>query len=68
MFQALLLICAATVAPGDCTPETARLHSYGERALTAHACIISAQELMASLAIGPLPNKEYLRVECKRVA
>jgi hypothetical protein len=68
MIVAVLLICAASVAPSQCSEATASQVLRGG-AYSDGASILCQQELQQSLAQSPLaPGAgEYLFVDCHRV-
>ncbi|HEY5819975.1 MAG TPA: hypothetical protein VIU14_16530 [Mesorhizobium sp.] len=64
MLQVLILICSTSVAPSDCTPDTALDLINGPAVESLHACAMGAQVMLASTAqLGQRPN-EYVKIRC----
>ena len=64
---AVILICAAALAPGDCNEHTARQVLIGGDAATLTACLQEAAAFLARSALKPGVG-EYPRFECRRPA
>ena len=60
------LICAATLAPADCTRETA-LNVVMQPAPSPTACLLGGEAMIAGGAIGrEFPADAYLKIGCER--
>ena len=62
---AIVLICAMTLAPSDCTEKTALLMLRGGEANTPFACLMEGVATLARSALKPADG-EYPRFECRR--
>lgn len=62
-FLVTMLVCAATLAPPDCTRDTA-ISVATEPADTLQECISAGQTTLAATAVGPVPGREYVKVLC----
>jgi hypothetical protein len=67
-YSILILICAQSVSPGDCRPETAIDVVRGPRVESAARCGRMSQATIAGVAIAPRPGQEYLKIVCRRSA
>jgi hypothetical protein len=65
MIQAIVLICLSTVAPADCTRETATHYAplTAEQPVSPIECAMVAQEIIASTRLAG--NGRYLKVLCE---
>ena len=69
MFKVLILVCAATLAPSECKPETALEVVQGPDARNEIACALQSQAYLAQTALGrELRSDEYVKVRCRRTA
>lgn len=69
MLKVILLICAASIAPGDCQPETATYLLNGPDATNEVSCGMQSQAYLAQTWIGrSLAEDEYLKIVCLRDA
>ena len=66
MLRTIVLICAASTSPADCTPTTALdvLAFPPERAAI---CGAASQETVARMALRPDPGVSYAKTVCERV-
>jgi hypothetical protein len=62
---AIVLICAMSVVPSDCTEKTALLMLRGGDANTPFACMSEGVATLARSALKPAEG-EYPRFECRR--
>jgi hypothetical protein len=62
MIKTLILICAATLQPADCTTDTARAVVEGPEVVVCGG--IMPQALLAATAVRP--RDEYALVRCER--
>lgn len=65
MLKTLLLVCAAQVAPQDCTTDNALTVIRGPDASNELMCMRDGQAYLAATVIPPGPD-EYLRILCIR--
>ena len=67
MFKVIILICATSVQPNDCQPQTALTVLHGPDANNEIACGMQSQAYLANSAIGrDLSKDEYIKIMCVR--
>jgi hypothetical protein len=67
MIKVILLVCATSIAPGDCQPDTARYLLQGPDATNEVACGMQSQAYFAQTWVGrTLREDEYLKMICRR--
>jgi hypothetical protein len=66
MFQVLILICAAGVAPADCQIETAIDVIHGPRVASEIMCGLHGQAYIAQTSLRPGRAGEYVKLACLR--
>lgn len=65
-FSVLILICALSVNPSRCTPESAVDVVYGPHAENEFLCGLLGQTTLATSAIAPREGKDYIKIVCQR--
>jgi hypothetical protein len=66
MYSIVILACLATIAPRDCTEQTARVVMRGPDAPNSIACGFLGQAFFADSALGKeLHADEYIKVVCR---
>jgi hypothetical protein len=68
MFQILILVCMAGVAPADCQPETALDIINGPSAESEMTCGLHGQAYIAQTSLRPRAAGEYVKIKCLRPA
>lgn len=65
---AVVLVCAATVAPADCTRDTATdLVVQPAPSAAPTACLLAGEAVVAGGALGrDMPAGAYLKIGCER--
>lgn len=61
----LILVCAATVAPADCTRETASDVIVGRSAATPYGCLIGGMTTVARFHEGQAYPATYAMTRCE---
>ena len=64
MFKVLILICAASLDRGACTPQTAVDVVRGPPQHTMSQCMHESQTTLAQTTIAPEPGKQYMKIVC----
>ncbi len=64
MFKVLILICAASLDRGACTPATAIDIVRGPPAHTLSQCAHESQTTLAQTKLAPEAGKQYMKVVC----
>jgi hypothetical protein len=66
MIKVVLLVCASSIAPGDCQPDTALYLLNGPDASNEVACGMQSQAYLAQTWIGQtLGEEEYVKIVCQ---
>lgn len=69
MFKVILLICAASLEPSDCQPQTAIDVLQGPVAANEITCGLHSQAYLAESALSASLSKDsYLKVVCTRTS
>jgi hypothetical protein len=67
MFKVILLVCATSIARGDCQPDTALYLLNGPDASNEVSCGMQSQAYLAQTWIGQsMAEDEYLKIVCRR--
>ncbi len=67
MFKVIILVCAASMPPSQCQPNSAIEVVQGPDARNEIMCGMHSQAYLAGTAIGrDLRPDEYVKVQCRR--
>jgi hypothetical protein len=64
MYSIVILVCLSTIAPRDCTEQTARMVMRGPDAPNSIACGMWGQAYFGESALVLAPG-EYLKIICR---
>lgn len=66
MFEVLILVCSVALSPDECQADTAVAVIDGPASPNEVMCGLHGQAYLASTAIAPRHEDEYVKVTCSR--